>query len=1349
MVHRPARAIRPPADPSPRAVEAPPTLPEGKAASSLMMMLPAVGVTGSMSMMLFTRGSGFVLIGALVLVLALAAGAMLMLSQRGQALRKRRQQRERYLDYLQELREELAEREKTERAQARLLNPSAEALVELVRDPARLWERRRLDRDFLAVRVGVGTMPAQALDLPDQGTALNPTDPFMLAEARAVLRRFRHAPGMPLVVPLDRAGDVSIVGPRDAVLATAQAIITQAAACHAPEDLALAVAHSADREPDWRWVKWLPHVLDADTRDRPAPVRRIASSVDSLRMLLHGELSNRAAYATELRRGVSDRRGIALLHRLLVVHDTYGGVASGLNLADLDVSAADLGVSVLHLVADRLQEPDDVAVRITVGGRDITVEDLRGAATVYSGQIDPVSPGLAEGLARTLSPLRLSPESIEETPHAGAVDVPTLLGIDEPTALDTRRLWADRGARAFLRTPIGLDDAGAPLYLDLKESADLGMGPHGLCVGATGSGKSELLRTLVLSLAATHPPEQLAMALIDYKGGATFAPFEDLPHVAGVITNLEDDAGLIERAYASLDGEVKRRQQVLREAGHVAKIADYAVLREQRPELAPLPYLLVIIDEFGELLTARPDFIELFLTIGRIGRSIGVHLLLSSQRIEGGKLKGLDAYLSYRLGLRTFSEAESRTVLETPDAFHLPPLPGFGYLKVDTTIYQRFKAAYVSGRLRAPEDRASAAEADNQPLVAPYEQYNAPATAPEDTSVMAERVVGETLLSVMVGQLAAAASRVHQIWLPPIPVALTLDQVAGPADLRAGGYRLQLAPGAMRVPLGLIDDPARQRQGPWVLDLTEAGGHLAIIGGPQSGKTTLLRTLVASLALTHTPHDVAVYGIDLVGSGLTALAGFPHVGGVAGRTDRERIRRTIEEVRMMLEHREHLCRQAGVDSVEQLRAAHREGELSGLASADVVLVIDGFGAVRSDFEDLEPLLADILQRGGGFGVHVVASMLRWNDVRIALQATFGSRVELRLGDPTDSSIGRRLAETIRADRPGRALTTAQLFAQVALPRTDGQATPADSGEALVKLAASVRNAWPGEPAPPIRVLPHQIPATSLFNQFNQPGVLPIAVDEIALRPVLLDLFRVDQHLIVLGDTGCGKSNLLRMIARGLSERHSAEEVVFAVMDPRGILKQLAPQEFVGGYASNVKACTALAAGVAKELVRRIPEEPSAAIGATPAGTVATGSDPVDSGPVPAADAVPAPGGNPPHVVVLIDDYDMMTAGGSHPLEPLLPFVPSARDIGLHIVVTRRVAGASRGLYEPFLLALRESGASGLVLTGDREEGQLFPGVYAQPLPPGRGRWVRRGEPVRLVQTGLDPATPGDRSEAGR
>jgi DNA segregation ATPase FtsK/SpoIIIE, S-DNA-T family len=1318
LVHRPARSTRPPADPQACVVESPPTLPDGKAASNLLMLLPAVGISGSLSMMLFFRGSGFAVVGALVLVAALGAGGLLMLSQRGQAARTRKQQRERYLDYLEELRETLAEQERAARVGARLLNPPVEALFEVVRDPARLWERRRTDRDFLAVRVASGTMPVRPLDLPDRGTALNPTDPFMLAEARGVVRRFSSAPGLPLVVPLDRVGDVSVVGPRGSVLRAVQALLGQVAALHAPDDVALAVVHPPELEPDWAWVRWLPHVLDPQTRDGTVAARRIAADPDALHGLLHDELTNRAAQAGELRRSLTDREGIGRLHRLLVVHDTYASAARGLACPDPNLSTADMGATVLHLVADRLQEPEQVAIRITVDGDDVVVEDLRPATPwVCRGRLDPANPALVEGLARMLAPLRLSPDSVEDAGAAGPVDVTALLDLGDPAALEVARLWRDRGDRAFLRAPIGVDDLGQPVVLDLKEAAQLGMGPHGLCVGATGSGKSELLRTLVLSLAAAHPPEQLAMVLIDYKGGATFAPAARLPHVAGVITNLEDDAGMVERAYSSLDGEVKRRQQVLRDAGNVANIADYAALREQRPHLLPLPYLLVIIDEFGELLTARPDFIELFLTIGRIGRSIGVHLLLSSQRVESGKLKGLDAYLSYRLGLRTFSESESRAVLETPDAFHLPSLPGFGYLKVDTTIYQRFKAGYVSGPYRAAITGSAAPAA---PRVGEYRQYNGPVVEDDSPMVMPERSVGTTLLGLVVDQLAAAATegagsapkvaeRVHQIWLPPMPDVLTLDQVAGPVTSTPDGLRLSIPIGQLRVPVGLADDPARQRQGLWVLDLTAAGGHLVVIGGPQSGKTTLLCTLVTALALTHTPRQVIAYGIDLVGSGLAALADFPHVGGVAGRGDRERIRRTVEEVRLMLEHREHLCRERGIDSVHRLRAEHAAGALPELPSADVVLVVDGFGALRGEeFEDLEPLLADLLQRGGGYGVHLVATVLRWNDVRIALQATFGSRVELRLGDPTDSSISRRLAETIRADQPGRGLTGDQLFAQVALPRADGVAVAGGGFEAMEHLAATARAAWTGETAPPVRVLPQRLPAHLLPDRHAEPAAVPVGVDEVGLRPLHLDLFDIDQHLLVLGDGSCGKTNLVRLVAAGLSTRFSEKEVVFAVMDPRRQLKDVVPDAHLGGYGHNVSSCAALAAGVAKELAKRVPDQ--------------------------LAEVAPEPDG--PRVVVLIDDYDLLTSTGNRPLEALLPYLGAARDIGLHVVVTHRAAGAARALYDPFLLALRENGGTGLVLRGDRGEGQLFPGVYAGPQPAGRGWWARRGEAPRLVQTAL-------------
>ncbi|ONI54156.1 MULTISPECIES: type VII secretion protein EccCa [unclassified Streptomyces] len=1323
LIHRPARTTRPPATPAPRTIEAPPNLPEGKAGNIAMPLLPVAGVMSSVVMMTVVRNSQFAALGAIILVVTVIGSVALLFSQRGKAQRTRRTQREAYLAYVEDLREELSAEERERRERADVLNPPPYALYDIVRNPARLWERRRVDDDFLRVRVGTGEMPVRDLQIAEPGSSvLTPPDLFMLNEASALVKRFRNGTELPLTVPLDRIGNVSVIGPREDCLRVARALLVQTAALHAPDDVAIALAAPGDRMADWEWAKWLPHLLDTEQFDGPVAARRIAPSAPQLARQLGPELRRRASYAAEVRRGLAGRDALSMNSRLLVVTDGHGEDAVDLPRPDDAVGLSEMGVTVLHLLEQRVQEPGQVSVRITVDGTDVAIEDLRAPEPLEAhGTVDEAGIPFAEGLARMLAPLRLSAESLADAPLSGPVEFAAMLGIDDVARLDLDRLWAPRGERAFLRVPIGISDSHEPVLLDLKESSELGMGPHGLCVGATGSGKSELLRTLVLALVATHPPEDLALVLVDYKGGATFAPFAELPHVAGVITNLENQAGLVERVHSSLAGEVKRRQQALKDAGNVADVGDYAALRaEKRPDLDPLPHLFVVIDEFGELLTAKPDFIDLFLSIGRIGRSIGVHLLLSSQRIEGGKLKGLDTYLSYRLGLRTFSADESRTVLDTTDAFHLPPLPGFGYLKVDTSHYARFKAGYVSGGYRGPVRRAD--EEETGPLALPYEAFNTLA-GPDEVPQTAEpaprrRETGPTELGVMVDQLTGIAPPVRSIWLPPLPTATALDTVAGPLDIGPRGMRLAGAGPSgrpLRVPVGLLDDPAKQWQGQWFLDLTVAGGHAAVIGGPQSGKTTLLRSLVLSLALTHTPREVGVYGLDLVGGGLQALSGLPHVGGVAGRADRERAARTVEEVRTMLALREDLFREHGIDSVEQLRTLHAAGRLPELASAEILLVIDGFGALRDDFDELDDAIADILKRGGGYGIHVVAAMLRWNDVRIATQSNFGTRVELRLNDPSESSIDRKLAETLSPDEPGRVLTDGKLFAQVALPRTDGVADTADLGAVLERTARSVRATWSGEVAQPVRVLPHILEPHSLPGPAAEPTRVPIGLDQSALAPVLLDLFQHDQHLLVLGDSECGKTNLLRTVAHGLIDRYGEDELVFAVMDPRRSLRGAVPEEFNGGYAYNPKLCMGLSMGIATELEKRLPDENARL-----------------------EDLEPGNWGKGPRIVVLVDDYDVLTTAGQSPLAAFLPYIPSAVDIGLHFVLTRRVAGASRGMYEPLVQGLRESGASALLMAGDRSEGQLFPGVYASQQAPGRGVFIRRGQPNRLIQTVYAP-----------
>lgn len=1300
IVHRPARTHQPAPERPARTMEPPPALPDGKQGSAGMALLPMVGVCSSVVMMTVIRNSQFAVLGALVLVVAVLGGLVLFLSQRGKGQRRRRQQREQYLAYLEDLRVELAAQERQEGERARLLDPPPYALPDLVRDPARLWERRRTDSDCLRLRLGTGEVPVQGPVIgAHQGSpVLNPPDPFMRNEALALARRHATATDRPVTAALDRAGDVSIVAPdRADGLRVLRVLLAQLVTLHAPDDVHLALV--AGESEDWEWLKWLPHL---------GSPHRVAPSTGALAALLRQELRQRAGYAAEVRRGLARPEALGVLPRLVVVHDTHGTPAAELPRADDAVTLADSGVTVLHLVHEQIAEPGEVSVRLTVDGDALLVEDLREGSSVRA-TLDAFDAASAQALARSLAPLRLSPETdTAGAPLSGSVDFLQLLGIEDAAEVDLDTCWAPRTGPSYLRVPIGLGDDHEPVLLDLKESADLGMGPHGLCVGATGSGKSELLRTLVLALTATHGPEDLAMVLVDYKGGATFAPFSGLPHVAGIITNLENDSALVERVHTSLAGEVRRRQQVLKDAGNIADIAGYAAARASRPELPPLPHLFVVIDEFGELLTAKPDFIDLFLSIGRIGRSIGVHLLLSSQRIEGGKLKGLETYLSYRIGLRTFSADESRTVLETTDAFHLPPLPGFGYLKVDTSVYTRFKAGYVSGAYTGPVVRETE---EKPPGAAPYVLGpSAEAPEPEDRPAAARsRTPGPTDLSVLVDQLRAApVAPVAPIWLPPLPSRLALDAAAG--GIRSeGALRLGHCPRPLRVPLGLLDDPSGQRQSIWELDLAAAGGHIALTGGPQTGKSTLLRTMVLSLALTHTPQQVGVYGLDLAGGGLQTLEALPHTGGIAGRHDRERAARVVAELRAMLAEREELFRVHGFDSVDQLRARRAAGELPQLDSTDIVLVVDGFGALREDFEELEDGVTDLLRRGGGYGLHVVAGLLRWNEIRIATQSAFGTRLELRLNDPGDSGIDRKLAETLDSATPGRVLTEDKLFAQAALPRIDGAARGEDLPTATESAVRAVAASWPGAGARAVRMLPRELFAAQLPDT-----ALPaLGLEQSALAPATLDLFGADQHLLVLGDSASGRTNLLRHLAAELMRRHGDEELVFAVMDPRRGLRGLVPDAYEGGYAHTGQLADALATGVAKELSARMPQ-----------------------------DAEPPDLTGRPRIVVLADDYDVLTAAGQQPLTAFLPFLPSAADIGLHFVLTRRVAGAARALYEPFLLGLRESGATTLVLSGDRAEGQLVPGVYASAQPPGRGVLVRRGGGSALVQTALADA-PGE------
>ncbi|MFS0701950.1 type VII secretion protein EccCa [Cellulomonas sp. 179-A 4D5 NHS] len=1339
LVHRPTRSTVPLTRPEPEQIAPPPPLgddPGGR--TPLQFLLPVVGAMSSVVMMVVLRNGQplFLVIAALVFVVAIVAGVGFAISSRGAQRKQHRAQRELYLDYLEQLRRDLTRRTEAARLDAAVLHPEPAALVPLVRDPARLWERRRRDADFLSVRLGTGSVPWFGLSVPPPESPMQPHDPILLSEARLIAEQAERVAAMPVTVDLRGAGVVAVIGDREQAVGVVRSLLLQLAAHHGPDDVAVAAAFGEDRAADWHGLDLLPHVQDPELFDGPVPARRIAPDVDALAHVLGATLTDRLQHAHSARRTGATRTQPS---RLVVVVDDHGRRASRLPVGG-GASLRELGVTVVHVLADRLDEPNDVDVRVTlrgdgspgasVGGpvgtsvrerahRSATAaaggpavaagappDDGQSVLTVDAGTPtavdvalvpDVTSPTLFASTARALAALRVSAATAQDEQGNRTLDVAELLGVEGVEDLDPELLWRPRAASEFLRVPFATDDLGGPVHLDLKESAQLGMGPHGICIGATGSGKSEMLRTLILSLALTHPPEDLSMILVDYKGGAAFAPFVGLPHLAGLIDNLADDPQLTTRARASIQGEVVRRQRLLKDAGSSPSITHYRELRRERPDLPPMPHLFVVIDEFGELLTAEPEFIDLFLQIGRIGRSIGVHLLLSSQRIEGGKLRGLDTYLSYRLGLRTFSEPESQMVLSTADAYHLPALPGYGYLKVDTSVYTRFRAGYVSGpveRLRAPRDEG----VEPRPLLLP--RYNGIRRERADEGgapVLSRPGTGRTFIDESVQRVRDDERAVRPVWLPPLPDRLALGLVVDRAGDRGPG---------LSTVMGLEDDPAQQRQDPWRLDLARAGGHVAVIGAPQSGRSTLLRTIAASLALTHTPRDVAVYGMDLTGGGLQRIEQFPHVGGVATRANRDRLARLVEELGGMLALREQVFKARSIDSMAQLRVQHAAGRVPELDAADVVLLVDGYGQIRQDFEELEGAFVDLMLRAAGFGIHLVLGMTRWSELRMGHQALVGTRVELRLNDPAESSIDRKLSSTISVDTPGRVLLDSKNFAHVALPVLD--VVPDEAvGDELEALARRTAQSWSGPAAAPIRLLPLHVDPAELPDAFDEPDVVPIGLRQDTMEAALWDFAGDDQHLLVLGDARSGKSTLLRTIARGLQARFSSDELAIAVVDVRGHVPGVIEDDYLAAHARNAAQARGLAASIAAELEKR-----------------------------PTRDAEQR--AKEPRIVVLVDDHDIVAAGGDDPLAPLLPYMPSARDLGLHVVLTRPVAGASRAMYTQVIQTTRDTGGSVLLMSGERSEGQVVGRLYPERFPPGRGRFVRRGVAPYVVQVAATP-----------
>jgi DNA segregation ATPase FtsK/SpoIIIE, S-DNA-T family len=1256
----------------PVAVEAPPQVPEPAPVNPLARLLPVAMLVAAVGMVAVYLTSGQAMRHPMyvffpVMMLTSVLGTLIHGVRGNHRTADINKDRRKYLRYIDALDEEAATTADAQRRSLAWCHPEPRALWTLA-GGTRMWERRPGDSDFGVVRIGIGGQAlSTALTAPDL-SSVEELDPVTVTAMRRLIGIRSIVADSPTALDLRRFSVIGIDGDTQVARAFLRSMVCQLAVLHGPDHVTIAAVVGPESSDEWDWLKWIPHHHHSRNADAAGPVRLIYPSV------------LRAANEVLHRSGTEH-------HHTVMIVDGGDSTGSDQRLSEwADTTIIEIGAPGGVANTQSLQLHVDPEV-VTVRGPD---------CNEVIAKPDLFTKAQALICARRLAPYRPTAAS-EDDGRTKALDWLELMGIDDLSRNDPEEYWGTNDEGHIRAVPIGVASDGHRVQLDINEAARNGMGPHGLCVGATGSGKSELLRTLALGMIASHSPDVLNLILVDFKGGATFFGLERARHVGAVITNLAGEAHLVSRMNDALTGEMNRRQEVLRAAGGFASLAEYRHARSQGADLPPLPTLFILVDEFSELLSQHPDFTELFVAIGRLGRSLGMHLLLASQRLDEGRLRGLETHLSYRICLKTFSAGESRAVLGVPDAYHLPSTPGAAYLKSASGELVRFQTAFVSGR----DSRVRGTPTTASPRLAVF-TASPVGTVSEPADTDQRQVPVRTVMDAMLDCLAGHGPPAHQVWLLPLTESPTLD-ILMPGDTWRG----------LTVPVGVVDNPFDQRRDPLVVELDGSAGNVAIVGAPRSGKSTAVRTMLLALAEHHDPADLGFYCLDFGGGTLSSLQQLPHVGAMAGRSDAELCRRTVAVVASVVRARESLFRRMGIDSMADYRRRRSAGDpgVAGDPFGDVFLVVDGWATLRQEFDLLEGLITAIAAQGLSFGVHVVVTASRWAELRPALKDQIATRVELRLGDPAESEIDRRRARDLSDRPPGRGIAANRREFAIALPRWDGSATSDGLAEAIAACAERLRDRWAPSAAPAVQLLPTKVRCDDLLAEGDDRfgSRILVGIGEHELSPVHID-FAEQSHVLVLGEPGCGKTALLRLLCQELIRAHPPDEVQLEIVDFRRSLLGVVESDHLTGYAMSPASLASRLAVIIDRLESRMPGEN---ITQHQLRTRSWWSG--------------------PDIFLVIDDYDLAVGATGNPLTPLADLLPHAKDLGLHVIVARRSGGAARAMFDPVLARMRELGCIGVMMSASPDEGVLLGAVRPSALPPGRATLITWGQPDQLIQ----------------
>ncbi|MCX4558727.1 FtsK/SpoIIIE domain-containing protein [Streptomyces phaeochromogenes] len=1140
--NRPPR-LQPPERQTRFKLPAPPRDFEARPLPWLMALTPLVGAV--VAVMIF--GRWYYLIMALLSPLILF-GNYFMDKKHGR--KSHAKQVKEYKEHKERIEKDAQDALIAERLDRRLAVPDPASVLSMSTGPrTRLWERRRTDADHLVLRVGTGQLPSEVvLDDPEQDD-----------HKREVTWKIQDAP---VTLPLRERGVVGIAGPGDSAQSIGRWIVAQSAVLHSPLDVQFYVLTENSAQTTWDWVRWLPHSRPSGAQDANVLIgtdaETVGARIGELTQLLdarqkaakeNGRQTNftdpdivviwdgsrRLRSMPGVVRLLREGPGVSMYAICLDAEERFlPGECQAIVIAEpkpeertTSVTAsrepAAQGSGFPSFQAWHTAEPDDqqsgeqkpLELRLRV--------EQTGTARVKNVRPDFVSAAWCARLSRSLSPIRDISGETEDSALPGSSRLLDVLQLEPPTSDAISARWRMGGQSTMAVVGESYDGA---FGIDIRRD-----GPHGLIAGTTGSGKSELLQTIVAALAVANTPENMTFVLVDYKGGAAFKDCVNLPHTVGMVTDL--DAHLVERALESLGAELHRREHILA-AADAKDIEDYQDLVRRDPSNRPLPRLLIVIDEFASMVRDLPDFVTGLVNIAQRGRSLGIHLLLATQRPSGVVSPEIRANTNLRIALRVTDGGESSDVIDSPEAGHISKsTPGRAYVRLGHASLVPFQSGRVGGRRPGAADPTVLA-----PWAGPlaWEDLGRAALVKPKAEAREEEEI--TDLKVLVDAIRDANGALgipsqHSPWLPALSETLLLDEVEMPAVAALSAGKLPPAP------FGVEDLPADQARRPVVVDFSTFG-HLIVGGAPRSGRSQILRTLAGSIARTHSSSDVHLYGIDCGNGALNALTRLPHCGAVVARNQTERAVRLVTRLKGELTRRQDLLSDKGFADIGEQRASVTEDE----RLPHIVVLLDrweGWLPTLGEYNhgELTDELQTMMREGASVGIHLVVTGDR--QVLLGRMASLTEeKYGLRLADKSDFSMlginARKVPEEIP---PGRGFKNeTAIETQFALLSDDLTGQGQAAALATIGEAATARDAEVPRAKRPFRVdsLPSRIGFAEAWEmrdpavaQSKLWGLAGIGGDDImAFGP---DLSQGVPTFVVAGPAKSGRSTALLNLAR--------------------------------------------------------------------------------------------------------------------------------------------------------------------------------------------------------------------------